>query len=586
MTITQQDLDQAYSDYRPTHGGVKEDYFGLAYLERTFKLSRDEALNSIGFGGNDYGVDGFYFDEPRRNFYLFQFKWSTSHELFKSSLKRLISDGMDVIFGTNRQVQHKNDLLLKIKSSLYQNQRLIERVFIHFVFNGDPADAERSQVLESLREELEAKKYLLEQYFGRPVDLAIQFMSAKGKVSGPVVPELHEYPLPMENSFSCEGPHGESMTVGFVRLVDLHRMYREMGQRFFERNIRSSLRDDEAPNRAITRSLRLILAGTDSPTVFAFNHNGVTIAAEQLKHVGGQQRVVEPRLLNGAQTVTTFDRFVTNNKGNERLEDGNSPINDIRLLCRVVTHAERDFITTVTISNNRQNPVRPWNLRANDLIQLELQDWFARTLKMYYERQENAFDNLSQQDLEEQDIVESKAIEILRLAQTFLASDGEVDKMSRMTEVFEGDKLYESVFNEQRLTADARQVILCYKVQFRLRRLIQEIVAKGEKKYAYMKRARNMVWALLCQAILNDTNLLQRAEQFGDSLTVTADYTGWLARLVSTRVRFLIGRVAEQAPYVDMIAQEKYEFVRSRAFYDKCMDRAHKDYGWVRKRLR
>ena len=30
-------------------------------------------------------------------------------------------------------------------------------------------------------------------------------------------------------------------------------------------------------------------------------------------------------------------------------------------------------MTRVTINNNRQNPVEPWNLHANDDIQLELQ---------------------------------------------------------------------------------------------------------------------------------------------------------------------------------------------------------------------
>jgi hypothetical protein len=60
----------------------------------------------------------------------------------------------------------------------------------------------------------------------------------------------------------------------------------------------------------------------------------------------------------------------------------------------------------VTVNNNRQNPVEPWNLRANDLIQLELQDKFRADLQMYYERQENAFDQLSADDLSEYGITE------------------------------------------------------------------------------------------------------------------------------------------------------------------------------------
>lgn len=586
MAITQQQIDQLFADHGTIRGGGREDYFGAAYMQKAFRLPLDESLDSIGFGGEDFGVDGFHFDEARRNFYLLQFKWSTSPDLFKQSLQRLISDGMEVIFGKDRQVQRKNDLLLKICSSVYANQDLIQRVFVQFVFNGDPETAERSKVLDRLREELEGKRFLLEQYFGRPVDLAIQFVSAKGLVSEVTTTKLHAYPIRLEGAIEREGPSGEKMVVGFVRLMDLRQMFCEMKQRFFERNIRSSLSDDEAPNLAISRSLKAILSGTESPAVFAFNHNGVTLSAERLEGENGRQRIVEPRMLNGAQTITTFDRFISANKGNARLDSADSPVDELRVLCRIVTEADREFVTAVTVSNNRQNPVRPWNLRANDLIQLELQDWFEKELKIYYERQENAFENLSTDELIQREIQENKAIELLKLAQTYLVSDGEVDKLSKMTEVFESDKLYASVFNEQRLKADAREVMLCYKVQFRLRLLVAEILERGANKYSYLKRGRNMIWALLCQGMLNDPQLSANAERFGVRLSVEADYTDWLKRLVSSRVRFIISRVAAKDPYGAMMEQEKYDFLRTRAFFDRCMDLAHEDYGWVRRRLR
>jgi hypothetical protein len=76
---------------------------------------------------------------------------------------------MERIFGASDQDQHLNQLLQQIKSCLVENEAVIERVLIHFVFNGDPAEAERSQVLDKLREDLENKKYLIDQRFGRPV---------------------------------------------------------------------------------------------------------------------------------------------------------------------------------------------------------------------------------------------------------------------------------------------------------------------------------------------------------------------------------------------------------------------------------
>lgn len=85
--ITDRLIDQAYSDLHSTHGGLREDYFGLLYLEREHKVPRSKALNQVAFGGNDYGFDGFHFDEDRRNLYLFQFKYSDSPGQFKATAR-------------------------------------------------------------------------------------------------------------------------------------------------------------------------------------------------------------------------------------------------------------------------------------------------------------------------------------------------------------------------------------------------------------------------------------------------------------------------------------------------------------------
>ena len=74
-----------------------------------------------------------------------------------------------------------NPLLQQIKSCLTENEAVIERVLIHFVFNGDPAEAERSPVLDKLREDLENKKYLIDQRFGRPVTLVVEFRSGRSR---------------------------------------------------------------------------------------------------------------------------------------------------------------------------------------------------------------------------------------------------------------------------------------------------------------------------------------------------------------------------------------------------------------------
>jgi hypothetical protein len=496
---------------------------------------------------------------------------------------------MERIFGARSQDQHQNQLLLQIKSTLLENEAIIDRVYIHFVFTGDPADAERSQVLDKLREDLENNKYLIDQRFGRPVTLVIEFRSGRTRKVGSAahLRKTHSYPIELEDTISRRGPDGETMTVGFIRLTDLHAMHIEMGERFFERNIRAALPEDEAVNRSIQQAIkRIVIDGKESAQVFVFNHNGVTLSAENLSNHNGAYKIIEPRLLNGAQTVTTFSRFIKANEGNKKVAAGGTTIEELRVMCRIITEATQNFVTNVTINNNRQNPVEPWNLHANDFIQLELQDRFRDELGIYYERQEKAFTNLSDEELGEQGITEHRAVELTKLARTFLTVDGDIDKLSRFREVFEDDRIYNQVFSEARLRSDLRKVVLCYKIQFRLGRLSYDIVDKGANKYAYVLRSRNLLWALLCQAILNDSKLDERAEKFGRGLSLEAQFTEWLSTLATTRCRFILADLVTDKAYAGKVAEGNFSFMRSNAAYARAMEIAYKRWRWVEKRMK
>jgi hypothetical protein len=448
--ITQQQVDQAYSDLRTTCGGTREDYFGVRYLEHEHNVPREKALNQIAFGGNDYGIDGFHFDEQKRNLYIFQFKYTTSHAQFKGSLQRLIDSGMNQLFVSPNKDDSKNQILLQLRACLVENRAIIDTVLFRFVFTGDAEEAERSQVLDKLREDLENKKYLIDQFFGpRDVRLVVEFRTASGKLSKHrEVKQDTAFTVSLTDLVVVDGPKQQKMHIGFLRLTDLDQIHSILGPRFFDYNIRYGLGESEAVNRAISKSLKtIVIDKTDDPTVFAFNHNGITLYAEKVEKVDENCRLTAPRLLNGAQTVTTLASFRKDNQENPKLLEGHDSYTAIGVLCKIITNADQKFVTRVTINNNRQNPVEPWNLHANDMIQLELQDKFSTDLGIYYERQENAFNQLGTEDLAEYGITEeSKAIQMLKLTQTFLLTDGNISRLSEMRRVFEDDKVYEQVF--------------------------------------------------------------------------------------------------------------------------------------------
>lgn len=587
--ITDRLIDQCYSDLRATCGGIREDYFGLLYLEQEHKVPREKSVNQVAFGGNDYGIDGFHFDEQRRNLYLFQFKYSKSHSEFKGSLKRLIDGGLERIFVAPNKDDYKNQVLLQLRSCLVENRKLIDQICFLCVFTGQPEDAERSPVLDKLREDLEDKNYLVEQFFGgRKVPFLVEFRSSSGLVGRVREARTAQvFDVPLTDVVTVDGPDGQKMHLGFIRLADLNRMHAALDTHFFDSNIRYGLGEGEAVNRAISAALKkIVLDKTEQPSVFAFDHNGITLYAECVEPLNGSCRLTAPRLLNGAQTVTTVNEFRKKNKDNPKLEDGREAFELIRVLCKVITKADQKFVTRVTVNNNRQNPVEPWNLHANDLIQLELQEKFRSDVGIYYERQENAFDQLSVEDLEDYGIQEdNKAIQMLKLTQTLLLTDGLISRLSEMRRIFENDQVYDQIFRNGRLKADSRHVVLCYKVQFRLRKLANEIEQMGQNKYWFISRSRYLLWALLCQGLLNHDDLEKLSQRHGDSMSIPADYTDVLSWLATARVRLLLAELLQDKDYVEKVKDGNLSFLRTDRAFEKSMETAYKKWRWVHKKL-
>ena len=171
VAITQAQIDATLQTFVETPGVVPDNAFALLYLEQEFKVPREEAVRQIAWGRNEFGIDAFHIDPKLKNLYLFQFKWSKAPILFRVSYQRLIEVGMDRVFGADPPGMQPDPFLLQLKNRMLNYQGVVERVFVHMVFGGDPQEAERSMVYEKLREDLEGKKYLIDGFFGRPIPM-------------------------------------------------------------------------------------------------------------------------------------------------------------------------------------------------------------------------------------------------------------------------------------------------------------------------------------------------------------------------------------------------------------------------------
>jgi len=585
MAVTGAKIASAFKELKSRHGGVQNDYFGLVYLEEEMSLPREEAVEQIAFGPHESGIDAYHIDERKKTLHLFVFRHQRAHDNFREAYDRLLGGGLEQLFG---DAAARDLLVSRLKRKLQNDPVSIDRVQFQFVFLGDPAEAERSTVLEKLREDLENKQYLINAFFGgRRVTMAVVYHSATGRSSETRVHQTHRFEVDVEEVLQARGPDHEAMHVGFIRLWDLYQMHKTMGDRFFERNIRYGMPETSPANRAMQRAFKQILVdGTLDASRFLFDHNGVTFSCERFARTGGGLiEILEPRLLNGTQTITTISRFLADHEDDKEIRRIKDRLKNVRVLAKVISECVDSFVVSVTINNNRQTPIQPWNLRANDMIQLQLQDQF-RKLGIYYERQERAFEGHTAEELEELGIVESKAIGLLKLAQTFLASEGEIDKMRSMRTAFEDDKVYDLMFHAGRLSVDPRHIVLCYKLQERLARITREIVERGMHKYAFLPKARLLLYALMCQAVLNNEELEKWAGEHGSDMVISADWSKTMYELASAKCRPVLSELIALPKYAEKVMQERYDFLRTHAAFKESMRIAEQRHGWSMKKLR
>jgi len=159
-----------------------------------------------------------------------------------------------------------------------------------------------------------------------------------------------------------------------------------------------------------------------------------------------------------------------------------------------------------------------------------------------------------------------------------------VDRMSRLNEVFESESQYRACFAEKYLKSDARRILLAYKIQYRLNKIAREIddAAKG---YWYVPRAKNLLWALLVQGVLNQSKLSAWIEAYGTALKNESEFTQELLSLGVGKVRHVIREAVAEPKYEAQLKEERLSFLRTKALYTRCMEVAEERYDWSKEGL-
>ncbi|MFK7795805.1 MAG: AIPR family protein, partial [Aureispira sp.] len=162
----------------------------------------------------------------------------------------------------------------------------------------------------------------------------------------------------------------------------IHQLFQRFRFLLFQKNVRNPLLQSKF-NEQIKRTAQ------ENPDYFWYYNNGITGIAKLLPALGQQAQKIAVtgfQIINGAQTVYSIYRAYEESNALER-EIMNR---DILVTLRLIRSGGADFDLDVTRYTNAQNPISDRAFRANDPVQLRLQEESYKT-SYWYEKRDGEF---------------------------------------------------------------------------------------------------------------------------------------------------------------------------------------------------
>ena len=127
----------------------------------------------------------------------------------------------------------------------------------------------------------------------------------------------------------------------------------------------------------------------------------------------------------------------------------------------------------------------------------------------------------------------------------------------------------------------AARIVLAYKIGLLMGSAtgaLREVIP--QKFDGAVSRSKNLSWALLHQAVRNNTKDQQWVDEYGSSLTKDAAFREIVTGQVRNRVAPLIKKLLNVPGYQAKIQAGKFDFLRTNEAFKRAMDFAGDDYGW------
>ena len=374
--------------------------FGLvSFLDRENYVTDDPG---------DGGIDAYFIDKDNKKIYFIQSKFRNSDKNFENkeiTLQELLSmDVANIMEGeeTNEDGEHYNN---KIKNLIHVIQDITDlpRYTVKIILLANVNPKLRKSQLNKIADGYNVEIYNNERVYSELVfplisgtyydikELKISINIDRNKSNRRI-----EYD-PMTRFGEC------TVTALFVPTIEIAKILSKYKNSILKYNPRSYL--DLAAgsvNEKIAKSI------TDIDTnEFALFNNGITILSDETIYSDkvGKKNCAEtiltnPQIINGGQTAYTLSVLYDKFSDEERIEK----FKDKDVLLKIISFCGDEnndsadahqnklkLIEEISIATNQQNEVSEADRRANDKVQIELQELIFRDFGFYYERKRGEF---------------------------------------------------------------------------------------------------------------------------------------------------------------------------------------------------
>jgi hypothetical protein len=327
--------------------------FGLWYAVDSLSLQEDEAYEAVSFdGGNDKDIDFFYVDQESERVLIAQLKFNAAgkYKGKKDELLGLIHTTDWLRDPTSLERDGRKDLADAARDYLDAVGKGYSVEYLYVYCGPSHKDVDDTARNFNVNESGDVPSRSC-----RIVHLPNLIAEHSERIDQATRIDKTTLRCKEITSFEEKGKFGAAFitTLTGSQLRDL---YIEHEDRLFDRNVRLFL---GARKGGVNAGMRDTIASDgDRPNFWAYN-NGVTFVCDHYEFENDQLELTNFSIVNGCQTTVTI------------ANSSPAAAKEIRVLARFIAAPEHGIDSIIRFTNS-QNPIRLWDLSAQDKLQKRL----------------------------------------------------------------------------------------------------------------------------------------------------------------------------------------------------------------------